>query len=131
MTRKLPPDYALWEDVARTVEPLHKSKARKKPEAKKQVASAAPAKSGKPAQPDITRAPARRHDPPPLAGLDRRNERRMTRGRVEIESRIDLHGTGIERSRERLLHFLAASRAQGLRMVLVITGKGASPFTVP
>ena len=34
-----------------------------------------------------------------------RSERRMTRGQVEIEARIDLHGTGIERSRERLLQF--------------------------
>ena len=52
----------------------------------------------------------------------------MTCGRVEIENRIDLHGTGIERSRERLLNFLVTSRAHGLRLVLVITGKGASPF---
>jgi DNA-nicking Smr family endonuclease len=129
MTRKLPPDYALWEDVARTVEPLHRAKARKKPETKKAAATTADAKSSKPAKPDITRAPAPRHDPPPLTGLDRKSERRMTRGRVEIENRIDLHGTGIERSRERLLHFLSTSRAQGLRLVLVITGKGASPFT--
>ena len=106
MTRKLPSDYALWEDVARTVEPLHKAKARKKPETKKAAATTATAKSSKPAKPDITRAPAPRHDPPPLTGLDRKSERRMTRGQVEIENRIDLHGTGIERSRERLLHFL-------------------------
>ena len=52
----------------------------------------------------------------------------MTRGQVEIEARIDLHGTGIERSHDRLLSFLVDSRARGLRLVLVITGKGASPF---
>jgi DNA-nicking Smr family endonuclease len=85
-------------------------------------------KSEKPATP-IVRVPAPRHGVPPLTGLDRRSERRMTRGQVEIEGRIDLHGTGIERSRERLLNFLATSRADGLRLVLVITGKGASPFT--
>ncbi|TMJ41253.1 MAG: DNA mismatch repair protein MutS [Alphaproteobacteria bacterium] len=127
MTRKLPPDFELWEDVARTVKPLHKAKPRKKSTPKPELASDA-AKTA----PSL-KAPAKpttvRHEPPPLTGLDRRSERRMTRGQVEIEGRIDLHGTGIERSHERLLNFLAASRAQGLRMVLVITGKGASPFT--
>ncbi|MGE0238638.1 MAG: Smr/MutS family protein [Parvibaculaceae bacterium] len=129
MTRKLPPDYALWEDVVRGVKPLHKAKARKKPAAKVPAETAAVAtRSEKSARP-IPRMPAPRHDPPPLTGLDRKSERRMTRGQVEIESRIDLHGTGIERSRERLLNFLTTSRAEGLRLVLVITGKGASPFT--
>ena len=126
MTRKFPPDYALWEDVTRTVKPLHKTKARKKPETKSQAEAVAPAARSE----KLTwRAPAARLDPPLLTGLDRRSERRMTRGQVEIESRIDLHGTGIERSRERLLNFVETSRAQGLRLVLVITGKGASPFT--
>src|SRR5262245_63571210 len=123
MTRKLPPDYALWEDVARTVKPLHKIRAKKKTEPKVKADVPAVAKSEKPAKP-IARFPAPRHDPPPLTGLDRKSERRMTRGQVEIEGRIDLHGTGIERSRERLLSFLATSRAHGLRLVLVITGKG-------
>jgi DNA-nicking Smr family endonuclease len=126
MTRKLPPDYALWEDVARTVKPLHKAKRKSEAKAKADVPAAT--KSEKPANP-IIRPPALRHGPPPLTGLDRKSERRMTRGRVEIEGRIDLHGTGIERSRERLLNFLVTSRAHGLRLVLVITGKGASPFT--
>jgi DNA-nicking Smr family endonuclease len=128
MTRRLPPDYDLWEDVTRTVKPLHKTRSKKKPETKSKADVPAAAKPEKPAGP-IVRAPAPYHGPPPLTGLDRKSERRMTRGKVEIEDRIDLHGTGIERSRERLLNFLVASRAHGLRLVLVITGKGASPFT--
>jgi DNA-nicking Smr family endonuclease len=127
MTRKLPADFSLWEDVARTVKPLHKARTKKKAEAKPKIEMPA-AKTASPAKP-IIRGPAPRHDPPPLTGLDRKSERLMTRGKVEIESRIDLHGTGIERSRERLLNFLMTSRAHGLRLVLVITGKGASPFS--
>jgi DNA-nicking Smr family endonuclease len=125
MTRKLPPDYALWENLVRTVKPLHKVK--KKPGSK--PADGAPAAKTDKAERPIHRMPSPRHDPPPLTGLDRKSERRMTRGQVEIENRIDLHGTGIERSRERLLNFLEVSRARGMRLVLVITGKGASPFT--
>jgi DNA-nicking Smr family endonuclease len=128
MIRKLPADYALWEDVARTVKPLHKSRPKKK--APPKVEAPAAARSASPASParPVIRMPAPRHEPPLLTGLDRRSERRMTRGQVEIEGRIDLHGTGIERARERLLNFLATSSAHGLSLVLVITGKGASPF---
>jgi DNA-nicking Smr family endonuclease len=127
MTRKLPPDFELWEDVARTVKPLHKAKPRKKSTPKPELASHAVKTA--PCLKATAKPTAVRHDPPPLTGLDRRSERRMMRGQVEIEGRIDLHGTGVERSHERLLNFLATSRAQGLRLVLVITGKGASPFT--
>lgn len=130
MTRKLPPDYALWEDVARTVKPLHKAKARKKPPPKPEsLAPLAKVKKNAAEPPPLVVRPApTRQGPPPITGLDRRQERRMTRGQVEIEARIDLHGTGIERSHDRLLSFLVDSRARGLRLVLVITGKGASPF---
>jgi DNA-nicking Smr family endonuclease len=126
MTRKLPADHSLWDDVARTVKPLHKARVKKKAGTKPAIEMAA-AKAASPAKP-VIRVPAPRHDPPPLTGLDRKSGRQMTRGKVEIESRIDLHGIGIERSRERLLNFLVTSRAHGLRLVLVITGKGASPF---
>jgi DNA-nicking Smr family endonuclease len=127
MKTKLPPDYALWEDVLPTIKPLHKVKNKKKAPVKTEKPAPA-GKSPSPAKP-IIRVKTARHDPPQLTGLDRRSERRMTRGQVEIDARIDLHGTGIERARGRLLHFLASSRAEGLRLVLVITGKGASPFT--
>jgi DNA-nicking Smr family endonuclease len=124
MIRKLPADYALWDDVVRTVKPLHKTKAKKKGAAD---AVAPAARSASPVKP-VMRSPAPGRVPPALTGLDRRSERRMTRGQVEIEGRIDLHGTGIEQARMRLLDFLARSRAHGQRMVLVVTGKGASPF---
>ncbi len=47
---------------------------------------------------------------------------------MEPEARIDLHGENLENARFALLHFLSSRRMHGLRMVLVITGKGASPF---
>jgi DNA-nicking Smr family endonuclease len=52
----------------------------------------------------------------------------MTRGQVDIDRRLDLHGTGMELARITLLGFLRESQAAGLRDVLVITGKGESPF---
>jgi len=118
------PDFDLWRDVARNVRPLSKSRRVpadiKKPTAPPVAAPAVPSARKLPPPP--------RREPPALTGLDRRSERRMTRGQVEIDGRIDLHGTGIEQSRVRLLLFLSDIRASGARLVLVITGKGASPF---
>ncbi len=65
---------------------------------------------------------------PPLTGLDRRMRQRLARGQVEYEARLDLHGMSVEAARLALLRFLAESTAQGRRLVLVITGKGAAPF---
>jgi DNA-nicking Smr family endonuclease len=51
------------------------------------------------------------------------------RGKVEIESRLDLHSMGLDEARMRLLDFISHRRMEGNRLVLVITGKGASPFS--
>ena len=132
-------DEELWDDVASTVSPLKKRAAKvgSRPASRvatvtKPAVKAPPAKRVKapvmmPPQP----APVAVHrpaGPPPLTGLDRRTGQKMTRGKVEIESRIDLHGTGVEEARHRLFGFIRAERAQGARTILVITGKGESPF---
>jgi len=56
--------------------------------------------------------------------VDRRTAQRFQRGQMEIEGRIDLHGHSVARAREVLTAFLLRARSQGLRCVLVITGKG-------
>lgn len=73
--------------------------------------------------------PARTVAPPPLTGLDRRTSQRLARGQVVAEARFDLHGLRQDEAEDALFRFLARSRAAGLRLVLVITGKGESPFT--
>lgn len=65
---------------------------------------------------------------PPLTGLDRRTSQRLARGQIETEARIDLHGMRQDEAESALLSFLGRSRQAGLRCVLVITGKGESPF---
>ncbi|MDE2445552.1 MAG: Smr/MutS family protein, partial [Alphaproteobacteria bacterium] len=66
--------------------------------------------------------------PPAISDFDRRTAQRLGRGSVEPESRIDLHGENLESARFSLLNFIARQRYSGTRLVLVITGKGASPF---
>lgn len=59
-----------------------------------------------------------------VAGLDRRSAERMRRGKMSIDARLDLHGLGQQDAHSQLDSFLARAQAQGLRCVLVITGKG-------
>jgi DNA-nicking Smr family endonuclease len=122
------PDHDLWVEVARTLKPLGK-RARKETESPKPAVKTMPkpTPAGEP-RPPAAVARLERSGPPPLSGFDRRTSQRFIRGQVEIDARLDLHGTGIEMARHRLFGFLSQSRGAGHRLVLVITGKGASPF---
>lgn len=58
------------------------------------------------------------------AGIDRSTRRRLAQGQLPIEARLDLHGLNAEQAERRLNNFLNVALANGLRVVLVITGKG-------
>ena len=64
---------------------------------------------------DLARQPLR---------MDARLHRQMTRGRTAPEARIDLHGMTLSEAHPELIRFILNAQAQGLRLVLVITGKG-------
>ncbi|WHA41284.1 Smr/MutS family protein [Agrobacterium larrymoorei] len=53
-------------------------------------------------------------------------KRKLTRGRLALEARIDLHGMFQSEAHAVLLDFLVRAHERGLRHVLVITGKGRS-----
>jgi len=63
---------------------------------------------------------------PPLAPLGKRERTRLSRGRSEIEARLDLHGMTQARAHRALSGFLHRAHQDGLTFVLVITGKGRS-----
>jgi DNA-nicking Smr family endonuclease len=56
--------------------------------------------------------------------MDAGLHRRMVRGKLTPESRIDLHGMTRAQAQPALTGFLLSAHARGLRLVLVITGKG-------
>jgi DNA-nicking Smr family endonuclease len=121
----------LWESVARQARPLAKRHRTPKPEV---VASDAEVPVA--AKPDaslkslpsakIPRAPKPAAPPaaPPLAPLGRRERSQLSRGRKEIEARLDLHGMTQTRAHRALSGFLQRAHSDGLTFVLVITGKG-------
>lgn len=134
MNRKLPTpdDHGLWDEVKRTIAPLRARFNHEKTRIEKFATHKQLAKSGHfPSHESLaTFRPALppRHVVPQLASFDRRLAQRLARGQMEPEARLDLHGEGAENARIKLLHFLASQHHQGTRLVLVITGKGASPF---
>jgi DNA-nicking Smr family endonuclease len=64
--------------------------------------------------------------PPPLAPLGRRLKQQLGRGTHAIDDRMDLHGMTQARAHDALVGFLRRAQAADARIVLVITGKGAS-----
>jgi DNA-nicking Smr family endonuclease len=119
---------ALWESVAKQTKPL-----RKKPRAPKILSpapvgqgstAATPASKSLPATPPAKQpAPSR---PPPLVSLGRRERSQLSRGRKQIDARLDLHGMTQTRAHRALQFFLQRASSDGLSFVLVITGKGAA-----
>lgn len=57
--------------------------------------------------------------------VDRGGEKRVRRGKLEIDGMLDLHGHTLDAARAALFYFLHNARRENARAVLVITGKGA------
>jgi DNA-nicking Smr family endonuclease len=126
------PDFDLWDEIRKTAAPIDPRKAGPAAPEKPHRAPKTPAIAASPAMrnPRNTqqKTPAAAQPRHQLTGLDRRTAQKLTRGKLAIDATVDLHGLGVEAARHRLLRFLATARSHGHRTVLVITGKGASPF---
>src|SRR6266568_6439667 len=121
----------LWESVAKQTKPLRKRSRAAKPQLaapdSETPAAAKPAAATKAHPPaKVPRAPRPEVTPaaPPLAPLGRRERSQLSRGRKEIDARIDLHGMTQTRAHRALSGFLQRAHSEGLTFVLVITGKG-------
>jgi DNA-nicking Smr family endonuclease len=119
----------LWESVAKHAKPLRKTaRLRTSPEGASSGAPDPAAREAAAASKAVAVAPANlkpsRPVPPPLALISRRERARLSRGKQDIEARIDLHGMTQARAHRALHNFLLRASGDGLRFVLVITGKG-------
>lgn len=119
----------MWTRVAKSVKPLsedrmaalERSEPDAAPQKKDKMDTAARAYETGLRLPVTPRAPAA-YDPP--VPHDRSGEKRVRRGRLDIDGRIDLHGLTQDQALRSLRHFLQMAFASGYRTVLVITGKG-------
>lgn len=65
--------------------------------------------------------------PDPFRAGDPKAERRVRRGRQDIDATFDLHGHTQSSARAALYGFLLEARARNYACVLIITGKGVRP----
>jgi DNA-nicking Smr family endonuclease len=56
--------------------------------------------------------------------IDRNTRKRMDAGKMNLDGILDLHNMDREQAFEALVRFVQQSQATGLRLLLVITGKG-------
>lgn len=59
------------------------------------------------------------------SGLDGRTEERLRRGAIKPDAKLDLHGLTEDVAHQVLLNFLRGAQARRLKLVLIVTGKGA------
>ncbi len=115
-------DRVLWNLVARSAKPLKG----------KSIIELADAIEPKPPQKEpaptniVAAAPARPKAQPVRHSLDEPTLDKLSKGRLPIEGRVDLHGMTQEEAYSLLFSFLHRAHANGVRYVLVITGKGSS-----
>ncbi|CAH2398455.1 Smr/MutS family protein [Mesorhizobium escarrei] len=114
-------DRVLWNLVARTAKPLKGKSAIDNPadigdDAKPppRAQAMAPAAATKAKTQHVSHA------------LDEPTLEKLSKGRLPIEGRVDLHGLSQDQAYSLLFSFLHRAHAGGIRYVLVITGKGSS-----
>lgn len=56
--------------------------------------------------------------------MDKKNFKKLLRGKMEIEGTIDLHGLTANQAKIKLIAFVNHSHSLGKRLIIVITGKG-------
>ena len=136
-----PEEEQLWRDVARTIRPTSEAAlARLSKPASVPEATFVPAplpdlkppfaafRLGEKSRPMrsaayITPSPAQVLSQAPLQ-MDARKHAKMTKGKLDPEARIDLHGMTLAEAHPELIRFILNVQTAGLRLVLVITGKG-------
>jgi DNA-nicking Smr family endonuclease len=117
-------DRVLWNLVAKSATPLKGKKPVEaetpKTAAEEKMPSAAAAAA---ATAQAPAPPKRQHI---THVLDRPTLDKLSKGKLPIEGRVDLHGMTQSVAHALLLSFLQRAHASGVRYVLVITGKGFS-----
>lgn len=113
---------SLWHAVAKTVAPLPEKQAPQMPAPEASTLAIPPRKADDGRNADPTPAAAKRNV---LQPVDPQREKRVARGKLEIDAVIDLHGMRQEEADRATSAFISRSISKGHRVLLVITGKGS------
>jgi len=109
----------VWDKVAKTVSPRRRDVGPK-------AAKPLPPPSGRDEFAAMLRLPPapKKSERAMPQSLDVNQDKRVRRGRVEIEATIDLHDLNRERARAALVKAIIRASNRNMKGVLVITGKG-------
>lgn len=129
-----PDEERLWQRVADTANPLDKPASKQRLSAPIKKSGANPKQTPEPYKPPrfrvgettstaMPRLATTRDEP---LRMDKKSFTKMKRGKSAPAARIDLHGMTAAAAHTALVSFLLRSHDQGMRLVLVITGKGRS-----
>ena len=129
-------DDVLWKAMTEDVEPLKTKntvyKGKEKPRPKQPSAPAAPPETETiPIKADISIKKVTDANVDNPAGIDRRTQQRLKRGKMPIDGRLDLHGKTQNEAYDALLKYIPAAQISGKRCILVITGKGQPRYGDP
>jgi len=116
-------EIALWVEVAKSVA---KRRGASLPTPSSPSPSAAPPWPAAAPMPTAAAGSRKPPGPPSLAPLERRLKRDLARGRVAVDTAIDLHGMTQAEAHRALRGFLVYAQSQGHRLAIVVTGKGGA-----
>jgi DNA-nicking Smr family endonuclease len=123
MRRLSPEEQALWDKVVASVRPLHPAP----------LTAPSPAESPPPPAAGAPPGPRRAAPPPlpkpsPVPGttLDGSWDRRLSRGLVQPDVTVDLHGHNLATAYDLLDARLEQAIGSGMRVILLVTGKPPS-----
>jgi len=130
MAGKHKDDDILWDKVKRTVKPLESNRADRFPELFKETGNASTERGSSQFDRKLGRIfrpePPKFPDPKAQASLlDEPTRKKISKGRLQIDAQLDLHGMTQLQAYARLSQFLEYAHNVGNRTILVITGKGA------
>jgi DNA-nicking Smr family endonuclease len=120
----LPPEeIRLWKAYTRDIDPLHAEEENEMEAADTPTSSILKPEPRKSLIRPAVRLPSVTPVQPPQ--LDGSTAKKLKKGDIGIDGRLDLHGCTQEQAHRLLEDFVAAAHAKGKRCLLVITGKGS------
>jgi len=126
-SHKTDPDLELWQRAMQDVKPLGRSKAAPlaptpRPRVRPRAANVGPEVGPKVALDTFSQRPETELQTQPL---DKSWQKRLRRGRMDVDMTLDLHGMTQDHAYRTLMQAMERAIVQQMRVMLVITGKGA------
>lgn len=119
-----PEDMRLWKNVLKSIQAYEEQGWKKEPESQSLPPEKAPiSPASKRNNQEVSLLSKKRAQVLPR-DMDRSTQKKLEKGRLTLESRLDLHGMNQQEAFHALRSFIAAAVEENKRTLLVITGKG-------